>query len=188
MPREPSSMPVPSCSRGAEPLSILIAHEQHLQQMGCDTRLLGIVKGMRRAGHTVSMLFRQSTPAELRSPPSGELAEVLGISGAFREENLRADVSTRPPPPQLYEYTGGAQLARLFSAGLFNAVLVFFWFWLDPKPNVAELLLPYVHAYAPLARRPFVAILSDDAHALRDARRAQPPALPRPRRLSSSRR
>ena len=159
-------------ARSAPPLSILIAHEQHLQQMGCDTRLLGIVKGMRSGGHTVSLLFRHSTPVELRSPPSADVAQLLGIRG-FREEDLRADAATRPPPPLMAEYAGGAQLARLFARGQFNAVLVFFWFWLDPKPNIAEIMLPYVHAFAPRQRRPYVAVLSDDAHALRDARLAQ---------------
>ena len=69
---------------------------------------------------------------------------------------------------ELAQPAGAAQLARLFAQGWFHAVIVFFWFWHDPKPNVAEMLLPSLHAYSPHSRRPFVAILSDDAHALRD--------------------
>ena len=38
----------------------------------------------------------------------------------------------------------------------------------DPKLNVAEMLLPHIHAFAPRQKRPLVTILSDDAHAIRD--------------------
>ena len=96
-------------NRGAG-LRLLIVHEQHLQPMGCDTRLLGIIKGMRGAGHAVSLLFRHTTPVELRSPPSAELAQLLGIRG-FQEDDLRADVDTRPAPPRPKSSSAAGSLA-----------------------------------------------------------------------------
>ena len=135
--------------------------------MGCDVRLLGIIRGLIAEGVEVSMLFRAHTPVAKRAPSSEKLAAMLKISRGFREEWLRSE---QLPPPALYEYVSPANLARLFQRGWFNAVLVFFWFWHDPKPNVAEMVLPALHAYSPHGRRPFVAILSDDAHAIRDAK------------------
>ena len=165
-------------TRTSEPLRILIAHEQHLQAMGSDVRLLGIVDRLRQAGHEVSLFFRAHTDNALRVPPSAALATRIGVRRVYSEAALRSDVR-HLPPPALYEFVDAAQLAQLFSQGWFNVVICFFWFWLDPKPNVAEILLPYVHAYAPLQRRPLVAILSDDAHALRDRRLAMWEADPR---------
>ena len=46
----------------------------------------------------------------------------------------------------------------------FDAILCSFWFWRDPMASTAELLLPTLALHAPLERRPFLAILSDDAH------------------------
>ena len=153
------------------PLRILIAHEQHLQPMGCDVRLLGIIRGLLAAGLEVSLFFRSHTPVAKRWPRTETLATLLRIPRGYNEEWLRADVRSLPPPA-IYEHRGTRHLARLFAEGWFHAVLVFFWFWHDPKPNVAELLLPPLHAFSPRGRRPFVAILSDDAHAIRDERLA----------------
>lgn len=153
---------------GRQPLRILIVHEQHLQPMGCDERLLGIIRGLLALGLEVSLFFRSHTPIAKRSPSSSEMATLLRIPRGYREEWLREDVR-KLPPPAMYEHSGSAQLARLFSQGWFNAVLVFFWFWHDPKPNVGELVLPALHAFSPRGHRPFVAVLSDDAHAQRDA-------------------
>ena len=57
-----------------------------------------------------------------------ELATLLRIPRGYKEEWLRRDVRTLPPPA-IYEHAGSAQLARLFGQGWFHAVLVFFWFW-----------------------------------------------------------
>jgi hypothetical protein len=48
-------------------------------------------------------------------------------------------------------------------------VLCSFWFWRDPAPSAAELLLPTFLAHAPSGRRPFIGILSDDAHSAKAA-------------------
>lgn len=157
----------PCAAAPSAPLRILIAHEQHLQPMGCDVRLLGIIRELLAIeGVEVSMLFRAHTLPLKRSPSSDKLARILHIPRGFKEEWLRSEL----PPPALYEYVSPAQLAHLFQRGWFNSVLIFFWFWHDPKPNVAELVLPLLHAFSPRGRRPFAAILSDDAHAIRDAK------------------
>ena len=49
------------------PLRLLIAHEQHLQPMGCDVRLLGIIRSLLAAGLEVSLFFRSHTPVAKRS-------------------------------------------------------------------------------------------------------------------------
>ena len=81
--------------------------------------------------------------------------------------------------------------------GYFNMVVVFLWFWhaasplpqpqpqppppptlpltlpltrYDPQPSAAELVLPLVRAHAPVDKQPFIALLSDDAHAIRASR------------------
>jgi hypothetical protein len=59
------------------PLRLLIVHEQHLQQMGCDVRLLGIIRGLIAEGVEVSMLFRAHTPVAKRAPSSEKLAAML---------------------------------------------------------------------------------------------------------------
>lgn len=56
------------------------------------------------------------------------------------------------------------------ATGYFNVVIIFLWFWYDPQPSVAELVLPLLRAHAPPDRQPFVALLSDDAHAIRSSR------------------
>ena len=115
--------------RGAEmpdvPLRILVAHEQHLQPMGCDVRLLGIIRTLLRSGAEVSLFFRGHTLVSKRAPPSEELASLLRIPRGYREEWLRRDVRELPPPA-IYEHAGPAQLGRLFAQGWFHATLVFF--------------------------------------------------------------
>lgn len=162
---------MPASAACAREMSVLVVHEQHLQSMGCDTRLLGIVRALLSCGHKVSLFFRTRTPEQRRNPPTKELASLLHIPRAYNEEDLRRDVRELPPPA-IYERTTSAQMGRLFAQGWFNAAIVSFWFWHDPKPNVAELVLPQLHTFSPAHRRPFVAILSDDAHALRDKRLA----------------
>lgn len=150
---------------------MLIVHEQHLQQMGSDARLLALVRALVRARQNVSLFFRSHTPEVRRSPPTEELARLLHVDHGYSEADLRRDVRSLPPPA-IYERTTSAQVARLFSQGWFNAVIFFFWFWHDPKPNVVELTLPHLHAFSPPGARPYAAILSDDAHGLRDKRLA----------------
>ena len=151
--------------------NILIVHEQHLQAMGCDARLLAVIRALVGGGQKVSLFFRTHTPEQRRYPTTTELSSLLHIPRGYSEDLLRSDVRSLPPPA-LYERTTSVQVGRLFSQGWFNAAIFFFWFWHDPKPNVAELLLPSLHAFSPAHRRPFAAILSDDAHALRDSRLA----------------
>ena len=45
-------------------------------------------------------------------------------------------------PPGLYEWTTAERFAQLMSKGYFNMVIIFLWFWYDPQPSVAELVLP----------------------------------------------
>ena len=71
---------VTSCTASPlPPLSILIVHEQHLQAMGCDSRLLGIIRALVAARMKVSLFFRGHTREAARSPPSAELATLLQI-------------------------------------------------------------------------------------------------------------
>ena len=61
------------------PFRLLIAHEQHLQPMGCDVRLLGIIRTLLSMGVEVSLFFRTHTLVSKRSPPSAEVARLLHI-------------------------------------------------------------------------------------------------------------
>lgn len=143
---------------------ILIIHEQHLQSMGCDVRLLRFIKDLLYLNQEVSMLFRGMTPAKMRQPKSKQLASILHINN-FEEDQLRR--KTLRPPPGLYEWTNAERFAQLMALGYFNVVIIFLWFWYDPQPSVAELVLPLVRAHSPADKQPFVALLCDDAHAIR---------------------
>lgn len=144
---------------------ILIIHEQHLQSMGCDVRLLRFIKDLLYLNQEVSMLFRGTTPAKMRQPKSKQLASILHIKD-FEEDQLRKGKTLRPPPG-LYEWTSAERFAQLMALGYFNVVIIFLWFWYDPQPSVAELVLPLVRAHSPADKQPFVALLCDDAHAIR---------------------
>ena len=74
---------------------ILIIHEQHLQSMGCDVRLLRFIKDLLYLNQEVSMLFRGTTPAKMRQPKSKQLASILHIND-FEEDQLRKGL--RQPP------------------------------------------------------------------------------------------
>jgi hypothetical protein len=145
---------------------ILIIHEQHLQSMGCDIRLLRFVKDLLYLNQEVSLMFRASTPSKMRQPKSKQLASILHID-SFEEEQLRRGLRR---PPGIYEWTSADRFSQLMKMGYFNVVIVFLWFWYDPQPSVAELVLPLVRAHAPADRQPFVALLSDDAHSIRSSR------------------
>lgn len=142
---------------------ILIIHEQHLQSMGCDVRLLRFIKDLLYLNQEVSMLFRGSTPAKMRQPKSKQLASILHIND-FEEDQLRKGLRS---PPGIYEWTNAERFAQLMAMGYFNVVIIFLWFWYDPQPSVAELVLPLIRAHAPADKQPFVALLCDDAHAIR---------------------
>ena len=187
----------PSVPCGAR---VLVAHEQHLQAVGSDVRLLWLLRQLRALDAEVSLLLRAATPAARRSPPTAEVAALLGAASDVA--HVLRDNATAPTPPALYELGDSAALAALLGAGHFDLVLLGVWFWYDPQPAFAELLLPMIQAYAewrppcdatdsctiadagpdddggdaPAAsgrrRRPAVALLLDDAHAERAARLA----------------
>ena len=142
---------------------ILIIHEQHLQSMGCDVRLLRFVKDLLYLNQEVSMMFRGSTPVKMRQPKSKQLAAILHID-SFEEEQLRKGLRQ---PPGLYEWTSAERFAQLMAMGYFNVVIIFLWFWYDPQPSVAELVLPLIRSHSPPDKQPFVTLLSDDAHSIR---------------------
>ena len=143
-------------------LSILVIHEHHLKSIGSDLRLLGIILQLRSLGHTVSLLFRGKTPPEQRSPPTHELAAIIGA--AVAEEMSLSLEESLPAPPAIYEYSDLEALPSFARQGWFDVVFCPLWFWRDPMASAAELLLPTLALHAPITRRPFVAILSDDAH------------------------
>ena len=124
---------------------ILIVHEQHLQSMGCDVRLLRFIKDLVYLNQEVSMFFRGNTPSKMRQPKSKQLASILHIAD-FEEDQFRKGLRY---PPGLYEWTTTQRFAQLMALGYFNMVVVFLWFWYDPQPSAAELVLPLVRAHAP---------------------------------------
>ena len=69
-----------AASRSGGHLSILVVHEHHLKPIGSDVRLLGVVLQLRSLGHTVSLLFRGRVPSSERSPPTAQLATIIGAS------------------------------------------------------------------------------------------------------------
>ena len=111
-------------------------------------------------------MFRGSTPVKMRQPKSKQLAAILHID-SFEEEQLRKGLRQ---PPGLYEWTSAERFAQLMAMGYFNVVIIFLWFWYDPQPSVAELVLPLIRSHSPPDKQPFVALLSDDAHSIRCAR------------------
>lgn len=166
-------------------LHVLVVHEQQPQALGCDRRLLALVRLLQEEGRRVSLLYRHGVPPSEQAPPTTELAELLGVS-PFNPSHLSGCLR---PPPALYEYTGDErQLQRLAQRGWFGLILVTVWFWNDPSPSFAEVTLPVLRAHAPHALRfsrlqrkgvaggrsaqPFIALLVDDAHALRASRLA----------------
>jgi hypothetical protein len=147
-------------------------HEQYPQALGCDRRLLALVRLMKLQGSNVSLLYRRQVPRSEQSPPTPELAKML-MAGRASAGLAELDGACLTEPPALYPFSGrGAQLARLARSGWFDMVLITVWFWNDPSPAFAELALPYFRAHGPTHRQPYVALLVDDAHALRASRLA----------------
>ena len=160
------------CSSPRGSLNILLIHEHHLKSIGSDVRLLGVVLQLRSLGHSVSLLFRGKTPADQRSPPTRELAELLGTASA--EEVPLSSVDQRAlRPPAIYEYADLDSLSLLARRGWFDVVLCPLWFWRDPMASAAELLLPTLALHAPPGRRPFIGVLSDDAHSAKASMMAE---------------
>ena len=163
-------------------------------------RLLWLLRQLRALDAEVSLLLRAATPAARRSPPTAEVAALLGAASDVA--HVLRDNATAPTPPARYELGDSAALAALLGAGHFDLVLLGVWFWYDPQPAFAELLLPVIQAYAEWRppcdatdscaaadaapdddggdaaaasgrrRRPAIALLLDDAHAERAARLA----------------
>ena len=158
----------PAPDGGGRRLSVLIVHEHHLKAIGSDLRLLGILLQLSTLRHTTSLLFRGTVPHAQRSPPTEELLRLIGSTNQTDAQVLWSG-TTPLPPPAIYEYTNLGGLAALARLGQFDAVLCSFWFWRDPAPSTAELMIPTLVAHAPLGRRPFVAALSDDAHSAKAA-------------------
>lgn len=152
-------------------LQVLIVHEQHPQALGCDRRLLALVALMQASGSTVSLLYRRHVPAANQSPRTSKLASLLGVR-AFDEAELSGGCLRAPPA--LYRFDGRANhLVRLAEAGWFDLVLMSVWFWNEPQPAFAEIVLPLLRQHAPKEREPYVGLLVDDAHALRAQRLAR---------------
>ena len=157
-------------------LSVLIVHEHHLKSIGSDLRLMGVLLQLRQLGHSVSFLFRGAVPRSQRSPLTPELARLIGMpdpTNTFEALVLRGggeaaggfgEPAALLPPPALYEYGDLGGVERLARHGYFDVVLCSFWFWRDPAPSSAELFLPTITAHSPPDRRPFLAVLADDAH------------------------
>jgi len=150
------------CSSATGKLSILLIHEHHLKPIGSDVRLLGVVLQLRSLGHTVSLLFRGKTPSDQRSPPTAELATLIGTP--YDNEYVLRSTELPPQPPAIYEHADLDSLSLLARQGWFDVVLCPLWFWRDPMASAAELLLPTLALHAPSSRRPFIGVLSDDAH------------------------
>ena len=142
--------------------TVLLVHEHHLKSIGSDMRLLGLLLQLRGLGHSVSFLFRGPVPLAQRSPPTQELAALIGASETDAQR-LSQEVPPRPPPA-IYEHSNLAALAALARHGWFDLIFCTFWFWRDPAPSSAELFLPTLAMHAPIKRRPWIMILSDDAH------------------------
>ncbi|KAL1530782.1 hypothetical protein AB1Y20_001678 [Prymnesium parvum] len=167
--------PLQGCSSdpaddGRPGLSVLVVHEHHLKAIGSDLRLLGVLMQLRSLGHTASFLARGKVPPAQRSPPTEQLLRLMGSRQTAEAPLTAAEL---PPPPAVYEYVDLASLSAFARRAWFDAILCTFWFWRDPMPSSAELLLPSLALHAPPSRRPFIGVLSDDAHSAKAAMMAE---------------
>ena len=162
---------------------VLVAHEQHLQAVGSDARLLLLLQQLRQLGASVSLLVRAATGSARRHPPTHEIAELLGAANLSAVPLGRGGVPVAARAPAVYEMGGGRAFQQLLRHEQFDLVLVGLWFWYDPQPSFAEMLVPLVagvvrRAGAEARERvggatgggPLVALLCDDAHSERAAR------------------
>lgn len=158
-----------------------MAHEQHLQRVGSDRRLLALLQSLRRSPQIeVSLLFRTATCANCtRHPSTAKLSQLLGSSSA-EAVPLRSGVDA-VAPPAIYEFGGRGSLLRLLRLARFDLILIGLWFWYDPQPSFAEILVPIIRAHVDgqsewaepkrgWNARPRIALLADDAHAERARR------------------
>ena len=161
---------------------VLVAHEQHLQQVGSDTRLLLLLQHLRQLGASVSLLVRAATGVARHHPPTHEVAKLLGATNLSAVPLGRGDVSVSRAPA-IYEMGGSRAFQQLLRREQFDLVLVGLWFWYDPQPSFAEMLVPLVVGVARRAvgeshgltrgstgSGPLLALLCDDAHSERAAR------------------
>ena len=130
----------------------------------------------------IRVTTRAATRAARRQPPTHEIARLLGAANLSAVPLGRGGVPVARAPA-VYEMGGGRAFQQLLRHEQFDLVLVGLWFWYDPQPSFAEMLVPLV---AGVARRdgdearagaggatgggPLVALLSDDAHSERAAR------------------
>lgn len=198
LPRHHARQPI--CD-SAVAVRILVTSEQHLQRVGSDRRLLALLHSLRSLHAQVSMLVRtRKCGSCTHSPSIPELCRLLG-SATHEAVPLVDNGKPVPPGPALYEYGGTRSFASLLHAAAFDLLLVGLWFWYDPQPSFAELLLPVARANggssedggggvdgelqggevegggarrrrSTRARSPLIALLSDDAHAERARRLA----------------
>ena len=75
---------------------VLLVHEQHPQPLGCDRRLLSLVRLLQDQGKVrVSLLYRRDVPPHEQAPRTPELAASLGIEPF---DMAQLDGCIRPPP------------------------------------------------------------------------------------------
>ena len=145
------SLPLPSDGGALSSYArdVLIVHEQHPQPLGCDRRLLSLIKLLQAEGRRVSLLYRRDVPPSEQSPPTAQLAHELGIA-PFAPNELG---SCLRPPPALYRYAAPRQVERLMQRGWFGLILVTVWFWNDPCASPPRLRRARSDAARPCPRR-----------------------------------
>ena len=171
-------------SSAAIKVKVLVTSEQHLQRVGSDRRLLALLKSMRTFEAEVSLLVRTRKCGKcVHSPPISALCKLLGAASAAAMP-LDDDYDGQRPkaPPAVYEYKGTRTFARLLQAWPFDLILIGLWFWYDPQPSFAELLLPVARAHVSAMQsyrnvnvekptsgsdKPLIALFTDDAHSER---------------------
>lgn len=115
---------------------ILVAHEQHLQAVGSDRRLLSLIDQLSSRG-VVSLLFRKPAPASRRSPSTASLARMIGAASP-RAHQLR--LGEKPPlPPAIYELGPTPSLISLLRTARFDLILIGLWFWWEATLSLAGL-------------------------------------------------
>ena len=157
---------------------VLVTSEQHLQRVGSDRRLLALLRTLRGLNAQASLLVRTRRCGQCRhDPPIQELAALLGSTSSTA---VMLQPGERPAaPPAIYEYGGSLSLVALLDTAAFDLVLVGLWFWYDPQPSFAELLVPVIRAHAESiagnagVQGPLIGVLTDDAHAERARRLAE---------------